>query len=111
MQDEPAPPPRPGAAGDPGRCPTRAKGVAGHLQHAPRTASRLTLAEAALIMREAVKDKSYQLYPLGADAAAYLRAKRKRLTDSSYRDYESCLDKLARHFADLELEQFEPPIG
>jgi hypothetical protein len=32
---------------------------------------------------------------MGQEAAAYLRAKRKRLTDSSYRGYEGCLDKLA----------------
>ena len=29
----------------------------------------------------------------------------------SYRDYESCLDKLARYFADLEIEDLEPPVG
>jgi len=58
-----------------------------------------------------VRDKSYQLTPIGADAAGYLRAKRKRLTDSSYRDYECCLDKLARHFLDLRIEDFEPPAG
>lgn len=44
-------------------------------------------------------------------AAAYLRVKRKRLTDSSHRDYERGLDKLARYFPDLEIEDFEPPIG
>jgi integrase/recombinase XerC len=71
----------------------------------------LTVAEAARILREATRDKSYQVLPLGQEAAVYLRAKRKRLTDSSYRDYESCLDKLARHFADLELEDLEPPRG
>jgi integrase len=71
----------------------------------------LTLAEAARIMREAVRDKSYQLCPIGEEAAAYLRAKRKRLTDSSYLDYESSLDKLARHFPDLRIEDFEPPLG
>ena len=38
-------------------------------------------------------------------------AKRKRLTAESYRDYESCLDKLARYFADLELVDLEPPVG
>jgi integrase/recombinase XerC len=70
-----------------------------------------TLAEAARLIREAVRDKSYQLTPIGADAAGYLRAKRKRLTESSYRDYESCLDKLARHFLDLQIEDFEPPTG
>ncbi len=72
---------------------------------------KLTLTQAARIMREAVRDKSYQLFPLGQDAGAYLHAKRKRLTESSYRDYEGCLDKLARHFVDLELEAFEPPVG
>lgn len=76
------------------------------LRHDP-----LTLAEAARIIREATKDKSYQLYPMGQEAAGYLRVKRKRLTDSSYRDYERGLDKLARYFPDLELADFEPPIG
>jgi integrase/recombinase XerC len=71
----------------------------------------LTLERATLIVREAMRDKSYQLYPLGQEAAAYLRVKRKRLTDDSYRDYEACLDKLARYFTDLKLEDFEPPIG
>lgn len=65
----------------------------------------------AMLHREAVKDKSYQLCPLGQHAATYLRQKRKRLTDSSYRDYESGLDKLARYFPDLDLPDFEPPIG
>jgi site-specific recombinase XerC len=58
-----------------------------------------------------MKDKSYRAFPLGIEAGQYLRAKRKRLTAESYRDYEACLDKLARHFADLELSHFEPPIG
>lgn len=77
----------------------------------PATVDQLTLAEAARILREAVKDKSYQLLPLGQEAATYLRHKRKRLTDSSYRDYESGLDKLARYFPDLRIEDFEPPTG
>jgi site-specific recombinase XerC len=63
------------------------------------------------MIRDALKDKSYQLTPVGGEIAAYLRAKRKRLTASSYRDYESGLDKLARHFPDLQLEDFEPPVG
>ncbi len=71
----------------------------------------LTVAEAARIMREAVKNKSYQLLPMGQGAATYLHAKRKRLTDSSYRNYERVLDKFARHFPDLQLEDFKPPIG
>ena len=46
----------------------------------------LTLADAARIMREAMKDKSYRAFPLGQDAAGYLFAKRKRLMPASYRD-------------------------
>jgi hypothetical protein len=37
------------------------------------TVSSLTYAQAARIVREATKDKSYQLFPLGMEAAAYLR--------------------------------------
>lgn len=75
------------------------------------SAAALTLRELAPMMRDALRDKSYQLYPIGAEAAAYLRAKRKRLTESSYRDYEASLDKLARHFPDLQLADFESPLG
>jgi hypothetical protein len=53
----------------------------------PTPGASPALAEAARLIPEAVRDKSYQLTPIGADAAGYLRAKRKRLTDSSYRDY------------------------
>lgn len=74
-------------------------------------ADPLTVAEAARIMREAVRDKSYQQFPMGQEARRYLSAKRKRLTDSSYRGYEGCLDKLARHFPDLQLHDFELPAG
>src|ERR1700682_53884 len=63
------------------------------------------------MIRDAMKDKSYQLFPLGEDVAAYLRAKKKRLTVASYRSYEGTLDKLARDFPDLTVEDFEPPAG
>lgn len=69
------------------------------------------LAQLAPLIRESMRDKSYQLLPLGEDIAAYLRAKRKRLTESSYRSYEGTLDKLARDFPDLRVEDFEPPTG
>jgi integrase/recombinase XerC len=71
----------------------------------------LTLAAAQRIVREAMRDKTYQLLPMGMEAAAYLRMKRKRLTKGSYRKYESALDKLARYFPDLEPKDFEPPVG
>jgi integrase len=71
----------------------------------------LTYLEAQRIVREHVRDKSYQLLPLGMEAAAYLRMKRKRLTKGSYRKYEAVLDKLARYFPDLDVTDFEPPVG
>lgn len=79
-----------------------------------RPDERLTPEDLAALMplvRQAMRDKSYQLLPMGEEAAGYLRHKRKRLTDSSYRDYERGLDKLARYFPDLQLEAFEPPLG
>lgn len=80
-------------------------------REAPTSAASLTLAQATRIVREAMRDKSYQLTPIGGEVAAYMRAKRKRLTDSSYIDYESGLEKLARYFLDLQIEDFEPPTG
>lgn len=75
------------------------------------TSNLLTVAELARLWRETMKDKSYRAFPLGLEAGHYLRAKGKRLTKESYRDYEACLDKLARYFADLELADLEPPVG
>jgi site-specific recombinase XerD len=56
-------------------------------------------------------DKSYQMTPIGNDVARYLRTKRMRLTDSSYRSYEFCLEKFVRRCEDLQPEDFEPPAG
>ncbi len=75
------------------------------------SAAELTYLQAARIVRDAVKDKSYRAFPIGQEAGAFLRSRRKRLTDRSYREEESCLDKLARHFPDLNVEAFEPPAG
>jgi hypothetical protein len=75
------------------------------------TPTVLTAAELARLWRDTMKDKSYRAFPLGLRAGDYLRAKRRRLTESSYRDYEACLDKLARYFADLDLADLEPPVG
>jgi site-specific recombinase XerC len=58
-----------------------------------------------------VKNKAYRAFPLGQEAGAYLRKNRGRLLPNTYKTYESCLDKLARYFADLELADFEPPVG
>jgi site-specific recombinase XerC len=75
------------------------------------TATLQPLQLAARAQREAVKNKAYRAFPLGQEAGYFLRFKRKRLTPRSYDEYESCLDKLARYFADLELADFEPPVG
>jgi integrase len=61
--------------------------------------------------RALVQNKGYRAFPIGGEAGHYLRWKRGVLTDTSYRDYEACLDKLARFFSDLELADLEPPIG
>ncbi len=73
----------------------------------------LTLAAAARMMRDAVKDRSYRATPLGLEVARYIRWKRNEwgATDSTIRDYEAHLRNLCVHFADLELSDFSPPVG
>jgi integrase len=75
--------------------------------------AELTLAEAARMMREAVKDKSYRSTLLGLEVAHFMRWFRNEYgaTAETLRDYESILSKLAIDHADLELADFEPPIG
>ena len=75
------------------------------------TAPSMTLAEATRIYRESLKNKAYRAYPLGGDWAAFMRWGRGSWTKATYRDYESCGDKFARTFPDLELRDFEPPVG
>lgn len=78
---------------------------------AAHSVADMSLAQAARIMREAVKDKTYRAFPMGQEAGAYLRWKRGRVTEATYRDIESTLDKLARAHPDLEIGDFEPPVG
>jgi integrase len=75
--------------------------------------ARLTLGEAARIMREAVKDKSYRSTPVGLEVAQFIRWFRNEYgaTSETLRDYEAILAKLAIDHADLELAAFEPPDG
>jgi integrase/recombinase XerC len=75
------------------------------------TISTLTLSEAGRIIREAMRDESYRLLPMGAEVEAYMRVKRKQLTKGSERKYRAALAELALHFPDLELKDFEPPVG
>ena len=71
------------------------------------------LAFAARVQREAMKDKSYTSTALGLEAARYYRWKKNEwgATTETLRDYEAILAKLALDHADLELADFEPPVG
>jgi hypothetical protein len=75
--------------------------------------ARLTLGEAARIIREAVKDKSYRSTPIGLEVAHFIRWFRNECgaTVETLRDYEAILAKLSIDHADLELADFEPPGG
>jgi hypothetical protein len=66
--------------------------------------ARLTLGEAARIIREAVKDKSYRKTPLGQLVGRYLRWLRNEYgaTDSTIRDYEAVLARMSLLLADRE---------
>jgi integrase/recombinase XerD len=77
------------------------------------TTPALTLADAARMMRDALKDRSYRATPLGLEVARYHRWKKNEwgATAETLRDYEAILAKLALDHADLELSDFEPPIG
>ena len=61
--------------------------------------------------RDDLKDKSYELLPLGSDVKRYLDAQRKRMTPASMRTYEHVLVQLVREFPDLTLADFEQPVG
>jgi len=67
--------------------------------------------QAARTLREATRRDVHWTYPLGGEAAAFLRWKRDDLTEASYNSYENILDKWVLDFCDLELRDFEPPIG
>jgi hypothetical protein len=55
--------------------------------------ARLTLGEAARIMREAVKDKSYRSTPVGLEVAHFIRRFRNEYgaTAETLHDYEAIL--------------------
>ena len=64
----------------------------------------LTLADAAQIIREAVKDKSYRATPLGLLVGHYVRWFRNEwgATPATIRDYEAILARMALTLADKE---------
>lgn len=58
-----------------------------------------------------MRDRAWELTPLGEDVLAFLRNKGKAMTKESRREYEGILANLARHYPDLRLQDFEPPMG
>src|SRR3954453_18592229 len=64
----------------------------------------LTLAEAARIIREAVKDKSYRATPLGVLVGRYIRWFRNEwgATPATIRDYEAILARMSLTLADKD---------
>jgi integrase len=64
----------------------------------------LTLAQAARIIREAVKDKSYRATPLGVMVARYIRWMRNEYgaTPATIRDYEAILARMSLTLADRD---------
>lgn len=77
-------------------------------------APALTLADAALMMREAVKDRSYvDETGLGRSVdgfLAYFKTERGK-TEETCRSFEYCLAAFAVHYADLSLEDFDGKHG
>ena len=73
----------------------------------------LTVAEAARMMRDALRDRSYRATPLGLEVARYYRWKKNEwgATAETLRDYEATLARTALFFADLDLPDFSPPVG
>jgi len=75
---------------------------------------RLTrIAELARLVRQAVKDKSYQDCPVGLVVAEYLRWKQHEdgAAETTIRDYEIPLAYLCLDHPTLELADLEPPTG
>ncbi|MDQ3995275.1 MAG: tyrosine-type recombinase/integrase [Actinomycetota bacterium] len=60
-----------------------------------------------------MRDRSYRATPLGLEVARYYRWKKNEwgAREETLRDYEAILAKLALDHADLELSDFEPPVG
>jgi integrase len=71
------------------------------------------LADAARLVREAMRNKSYRSTPIGLEVGRYVRWKRSEwgAQPNTMLVYEQILAKFALHHADLELADFAPPVG
>src|SRR5262249_53136720 len=79
----------------------------------PRCTPTLLLGDAARLLRDAIRDKSYRGTPIGLEVGRYIRWKRSEwgAADNTMLAYEQILAKFALHHADLELGDFAPPVG
>lgn len=75
--------------------------------------ARLTVEQAARIMREVRRGTAYRTYPLGAVVYRYLRWLENEYgaTRSTIVSYEGTLRLFALDHLDLELADFAPPVG
>ncbi len=73
----------------------------------------LTAGEWRAKMTLALRDRSYRATPLGTVVGRYYRWKKNEwgATDATMVEYEMPLARLAVFYSDLEVSDFEPPIG
>lgn len=71
-----------------------------------------SLAEAARVVREAMKNTSYRATRLGEHVGSFMRYTLSQNWEQRSRaEYESTLYRFALYFADLDLPDFTPPVG
>lgn len=75
--------------------------------------SVLTVKRAARILRDVRRNKAYRAYPLGMAVGRYLRWLRNEFgaTERTREDYESILRRFSYFYLDLEVKDFDPPMG
>lgn len=77
------------------------------------TVSLQELEQAAKVVRDAVKDRSYRATPLGLEVARYYRWKKNEwgASPETLRDYEAILARLATFHPTLAVADYAPPEG
>ena len=76
------------------------------------TLTTLTLADAARLVRDAMRDNTYRGTPLGEHVGAFMRYTLNQDWEQRSRaEYESTLYRFVLYFADLDLPDFTPPVG
>lgn len=63
------------------------------------------------VYQDLMRDTAWKDTPMGQEALAYLRVKRKSISERSYADWEVTMSRFATHFPYLTFADFEPPMG